>query len=276
MNDFTLNELLERRGANLDECRVVRHDMRALKAWLHSRAQLEHFIGYQKIGNRTPYRGASKVFQFVPQSGASALFVGAYRILDEWSFPEDTRQPILHDPTFGENDDHPHLRYDLERLPGFEDLVGRLVIDWGGSTRAWSQWPKRQDKPIIELRSRLQEPAFPGFSNFHSNVDEIELLPEAWRGALSSVRGVYLLVCPTSGEQYVGSAYGEDGFFGRWRAYGSNGHGGNLLLMSRARSNYSVSILEVASPDMSASDIIRREGAWKTKLGSRAHGLNAN
>ena len=63
---------------------------------------------------------------------------------------------------------------------------------------------------------------------------------------------------------------------GRWRAYAMNGHGGNQLLLNRERSNFSVSILEVASPDMSARDIIERESAWKNKLGSRSHGLNAN
>ncbi|SDL62959.1 hypothetical protein SAMN04488026_10993 [Aliiruegeria lutimaris] len=63
---------------------------------------------------------------------------------------------------------------------------------------------------------------------------------------------------------------------GRWSSYAANGHGGNRLLMERPRVNYAVSILEVASPDMSASDIIHREAAWKTKLGSRSHGLNAN
>ncbi|WP_295447301.1 hypothetical protein [uncultured Pseudophaeobacter sp.] len=40
--------------------------------------------------------------------------------------------------------------------------------------------------------------------------------------------------------------------------------------------DYQVSILEVASPEMSAADIIAKEGAWKEKLGARAHGLNAN
>ena len=106
-------------------------------------------------------------------------------------------------------------------------------------------------------------------------MDEIEFLPESWQGALSSVSGVYLLVCPTTGEQYVGSAYGEGGFMGRWRSYATNGHGGNRLLVAREKSHYAVSILEVASPDMSTSDIINRETAWKNKLGSRSHGLNA-
>lgn len=95
------------------------------------------------------------------------------------------------------------------------------------------------------------------------------------KARLTSYKGVYLLVSE-NGDQYVGSASGMDGFWGRWAAYVANGHGGNRLLIQRRENDYSVSILEVASPDMSHQDILRREGYWKDKLGARAHGLNAN
>lgn len=45
---------------------------------------------------------------------------------------------------------------------------------------------------------------------------------------------------------------------------------------SRQPSNYAISILEAASPDMAPREVIQQEAAWKTKLGRRAHGLNAN
>ena len=276
MSDFTFNEIIVRRGLDLDTCKLVRHDLRAMKAWRRSRSAFENFMSYQKTGNRTPYRRAANIMQFLPIGSSHAMFVGAYRVLDVWEFPAIQRQPVLHDPNFGANDQTEHLRYDLERRPEFEDLVACLTIDWGGSTRAWYQWPARQDKPIIELRSKRQDEPFPGFSAFSTELDDVEFLPEAWQGALASVSGVYLLVCPVTGEQYVGSAYGEDGFMGRWRAYAANGHGGNRLLIERERSNFSISILEVASPDTSVQELIHRETAWKTKLGSRAHGLNAN
>ena len=62
----------------------------------------------------------------------------------------------------------------------------------------------------------------------------------------------------------------------RWDEYAANGHGGNQLLQRRGQANYAVSILEVASSEMSPDEIIGRESVWKDKLGSRAHGLNAN
>ncbi|MEQ9110186.1 MAG: hypothetical protein RIF37_02780 [Rhodospirillaceae bacterium] len=83
---------------------------------------------------------------------------------------------------------------------------------------AWHQWLEKS-KPIIELRAVPYEIAFPGFADFSATVEELSLLPLSWQNSLSSAQGVYLLVCPNTGEQYVGSATGTGGFMGRWNAY---------------------------------------------------------
>jgi len=278
MHDFTINDLLERRGIDLRHTRLVRHDMRGLAEWRLGVSFFDHFASYQRDDNRTPYNQAKIAIQFVPHSLSGALFVGAHDILDEW---QAAHQPDRNPARFNPRSkyiaqDLNHRRYDLHRRLDMEDLVGRLVIDWGASTRSWSQWTLRHQKPIIELRASAEDDPFPGFSKFSSTIDEVMLLPMSWQNALATVNGVYLLVCPKTGEQYVGSAYGDQGFMARWAAYAANGHGGNRLLMKRDRVNYAVSILEIASPDMSPSEIIDREGAWKRKLGTRSHGLNAN
>ena len=165
--------------------------------------------------------------------------------------------------------------YDLSWMCAFEDLVERIVVAWGSGTRSWSQWAHKQSKEVIELRRHAQEPPFPGFQEFITTLEDIPFLWRSWRQVLSSVNGVYLLVHP-EGDLYVGSAYGEGDFLGRWSDYVANGHGGNQLLKKRGRANYTVSVLEVASSAMSPTEIIARESVWKSKLGSRAHGLNAN
>jgi hypothetical protein len=90
------------------------------------------------------------------------------------------------------------------------------------------------------------------------------------------VCGVYLLTCLETGEQYVGSAYGEGGFLGRFLTYAATNHGGNKLLKARAPKPYQVSILEVMSPSSTPEEVIQMEALWKAKLGSRAFGLNGN
>ena len=93
---------------------------------------------------------------------------------------------------------------------------------------------------------------------------------------MQSSRGVYLLTCPKTKEQYVGSATGDAGFWGRWQEYVQTGHGGNVALKSRDPSDYQVSILEVAGTSASTDDVKTMEGRWQCKLQSREMGLNRN
>ena len=156
------------------------------------------------------------------------------------------------------------------------DLIGKLIIDWGLGMRSWIQRAHKQDKPIVELRPEFKEPEFPGFLNFVSSLFRLNKLPKSWLTALQSSRGVYLLTCPKTREQYVGSATGDCGFWHRWMEYVQTGHGGNVALKSRDPSNYQVSILEVAGSASTVEDIIEMETRWKLKLQSREMGLNRN
>src|SRR3546814_5137676 len=46
---------------------------------------------------------------------------------------------------------------------------------------------------------------FPGYTAFIANLSAIEALPSNWLAALRAARGIYLLTCPRTKEQYVGS-----------------------------------------------------------------------
>jgi hypothetical protein len=84
---------------------------------------------------------------------------------------------------------------------------------------------------------------------------------------------------------YVGSAYGEGGIWGRWKAYSETGHGFNKILqallndmgMEYAR-HFQFCILETADTNAGKDDVIIRETHWKKVLFSReSHGgYNAN
>ncbi len=120
------------------------------------------------------------------------------------------------------------------------------------------------------------EPPFPGFIKFIEPLSRLGKLPCGWIETLRAARGVYLLTCPRTKEQYIGSADGEDGFWGRWMAYMQTGHGGNVGLKSRDPSDYQVAILEVAGTAADHKDILEMEGRWQRKLQSREMGLNRN
>ncbi len=103
-----------------------------------------------------------------------------------------------------------------------------------------------------------------------------------WVTSLSAVAGVYMILAQPTGHQYVGSAYGLDGIWGRWSQYAAKGHGGNaklrdLLVTDGAYPNaFRFSILQVLPKTATKPEVIRWESLYKSKLGSRATGLNLN
>jgi hypothetical protein len=278
---FEYNEFLKKIGLNPGQVKLLRHDDRGVAAW--RRGGENAFGCFSSFQRRRPdpYQGVELASHFIPapnlpDGSLTALYVGTTRIVDRWDW-DGQRMPQIVDEQIiagemGRQDIH---AFDLEWLDAGRDCSERLLIDWGLGARAWFQWADRRPKAILEIRFQAQEPPFPGFSNFNSRISEISQFPQAWIAALEGVRGVYLLVTD-QGDQYVGSATGVQGFMGRWRTYLANGHGGNVLLRGRGHRDYGVTILDIASPDMSAGDIVAREAFWKAKLGARAFGLNAN
>src|SRR3954471_24375369 len=123
-----------------------------------------------------------------------------------------------------------YVCFALAPLDAFAALSGRVVIEWGRGYLAWIQRADQQHKPIFELRRAYQDERFPGFADLILSLSGLPTVPPSWVAVLRAPKGVYLLTCPRTKEQYVGSATGEDGFWGRWRQYYETGHGGNVRL----------------------------------------------
>ncbi len=179
------------------------------------------------------------------------------------------------------------FHYVLRRIEGFAELENRVVVDWGSGTLAWVQWAK--NKRVIEILPAGQLlRVFTDYLGFTLTRSELEYLcrdPEAnkeWRARLSAVAGVYLILATTTGAQYVGSAHGADGLWGRWAEYARNGHGGNKLLRELVDEDvaypdaFSYSILQILPRTATRNEVLNWERLYKEKLGSRAVGLNAN
>jgi len=200
------------------------------------------------------------------------MFAGLYAVRYRGLLKKDTPRPQME----GVDKAGSHDIYNLTLQNILSDLIGKLFIDWGPGALAWVQYADRKDKPVTELRIAFQEPAFPGFLSFIQALSKLNNIPKCWITAIQSSRGIYLLTCPKTKEQYVGSATGEDGFWGRWQTYINTSHGGNLGLKSRDPSDYQVSIIEVAGTSATKEDILKMEGRWQSKLQSQKMGLNRN
>jgi len=279
MMAIMLNTILREAGLALSDTRLLRHkDNRASKGrspyelWRDGRSQFELYQSTQRLQNRkklnVPFWAV-----FIVNLNDETMFGGIYRVKYRGLLKRDMPSPHIEGDVqkAGTLD-----QYSLTLDSALEDLIGRLFIDWGPGALAWVQYPERNDKPVTELRRTFREDAFPGFLNFVQPLSKLDKLPKSWITALRASRGVYLLTCPKTKEQYVGSASGEEGFWGRWQNYVQSGHGGNLGLKIRNPSDYQVSILEVAGTSATPDDIGAMEGRWQTKLQSREMGLNRN
>jgi hypothetical protein len=231
----------------------------------------DEYQSRQGIQKHPTFSKAKFWASFVATPQSESLFTGLYASRYGKELEEDCQHPLGGVEKAGEVD-----CYEQSRDQRFIEFEGRLMIDWGAGFRQWTQWADNQNKPILELRREFKEPDFPGFTRFVMSLSKVPALPPSWIAVLKSAKGVYLLTCPKTKEQYVGSASGTDGFWGRWMVYAANSHGGNIQLKSREPSDYQVSILEVAGGNATDAEIIQAEDLWKQKLQSREMGLNRN
>ena len=281
-DSMNIVELLKLRGLDTEKStKMIRHtDHGDYPVSEMTKEQLEF---YQQCQSKPVFRYCDYVVSFLGFEGTKAKFIGVYKVKDE----ERLRRKHLPEnypyPKIVEGDGY---FYELEEISGFEDLENLVIIEWGKSTRAWDQW--LTEKKVVEILPRGYVRFFPGYLDFILKFDELCKIvnnPDSnreWYTALSAVAGVYLIV-DTKGNQYVGSAYGEDGITGRWTQYAKNRHGGNKKLKkllhkhnSTYAETFSFSVLETLPKNWTDQEVIDRENLWKNKLGSRVFGLRIN
>jgi hypothetical protein len=251
------------------DVKVLRHRDANQDLWELRRGG--RFQEYQSGQSWDVFGSASHIVSFIAERNRYAKFVGVWRI--------DKKAPQRAGG----------YRYSTVELDGYEDLAGRLVVEWGDGTRSWAQWLHGPgDKTIVELLPPNYVMDFPGFYNFVLTHDQLRTMignPDSnreWQRMLSSVSGIYVILDQLTGKQYIGSAYGAGGVWGRWSAYARSASGGNLLLRElldtepAAYRRFQFSILRVLEAGATRDEVLAHEALLKRKLGSRAFGLNGN
>lgn len=275
---LTFNTLLADAGLAPTDVRLLRHETQRHGRTPYSlwRDDPALFDDYQRVQKRSRRGYFASPFwaSFVVAPGGKTLFAGLAAARPCGAIPSNWVDPLSGRDAASLAD---YELYRLNRIDALDEYVGRVVVAWDKKkSRQWAQRADRQNKQIVELWDRFVEPSFPGYDRFVEQLSDIEALPADWRGALAAAKGVYLLTCPRTFEQYVGSACGGRGFFGRWLDYARDTHGGNVALKSRDPSDYRVTILQVAGSADLEETIFAMESLWKVKLQSREMGLNRN
>ncbi|MDL2340945.1 MAG: GIY-YIG nuclease family protein [Pseudomonadota bacterium] len=274
---LTLNLLLQSEGIDPRDVRLLRHakrqgdsGMSPYQAWREQSDLFERYQATQPTKDRryfkTPFWAS-----FVATPDRGTLFVGLFAVelakerIAEFVCPLTARIIAAKSVDL----------YRTRALDSFAAYAGKLLIDWGPGTRSWAQYADRRDKQVVELRRDEAELPYPGHTAFLCQLSQVEALPGGWRAVLANARGVYLLTCPRSREQYVGAAFAQGGFLARWTQHALIS-GDAIAFRSRNPEDYRASILEVAGSLATDDDIMRMELRWKEKLQSREMGLNRN
>jgi hypothetical protein len=123
----------------------------------------------------------------------------------------------------------------------YSDWKGKLIVDWPPPERAWWRRAHRNRMPIqAVLEDSALETAMQNWNELDLTWDQLSILPKRWQAKLAEWRGIYYIFDRSVSKGYVGSAYGSENLLGRWRQYGTSGHGGNKLLRQRDPTNFRV------------------------------------
>ena len=291
---MNFNELLEGKNINPEHVIILRHrpenQLNKVFPWLAS-TRPDLFNAYQQAhGERVEkvmhiLEKTGYVASFIGREAGKALFIGLYAIegskpitYDEyWNITANVELKTLGMVGF-QGERQSILWFDLVLTDFYISWKGKLIVSWPPPERSWWRRAHRNEMPIYAIHEdSVLEANMPEWNAINLSWDELRVLPNRWKAALSQWRGIYYIFDTSDGKGYVGSAYGEDNILGRWLNYAVSGHGGNRLLRKRAPRNFRFTILQRVSPDMISSDIIRLESSWKERLHTREpYGLNDN
>lgn len=226
------------------------------------------------------------VFEFIEIDTHKWLFIGAYQIID------------LNADGFNEVK-HEHFRYaNAKKLKEFESFNGRLVVNF---TNKPQQFYYTSDDVInsVVVSEILPEPylnmeeKFTGYENVRKDYNSLKRVIDSrdWKENLSNVFGVYVLTDMNTGKQYIGSATGNNGIYGRWSVYLNKGYDDtnkdypNKKLKELVKTkgikyikdNFQYSIMEIfPKTELGKTKALERENYWKEVLKTRDFGYNDN
>jgi hypothetical protein len=276
---ITFKQILEMHGLESNKVRFIRHGNKEIPILETFSTDIHRLETYQSFQKPKKFGDAKLIAVFAPHHKTTALFLGLWDIEScTTEFTNDIKL-LLKEYDLPASWIHDSIKYDLKRNNTLDDLSERLVIEWGGSTVSWVQ---SKDKEIIEIKGKESIEEFQSFSLIHLDFKRLKKIIQSpdtnltWMKALSSVNGVYLIQETVKGKLYVGSAYGEQGIYGRWSVYAKNGHGGNKRLIELDPDTFKFSILEIVPATATIESVIECENRWKEKLGTREFGLNDN
>jgi len=144
---LTINKVLEFAGLDMSKnIKIARHmDTRGVD--VHELWDTGHFDLYQSYQEKNAFRDGNYLVSCLGVENNQALFIGVYEVrsmTEVDSFPEHLDVPYR-----GKAKVNSKYKYGLEKLIGFEELEGRLVIKWQNIAQAWCMKINTNEKEVV-------------------------------------------------------------------------------------------------------------------------------
>lgn len=275
---ITIQELLFNRGLDpQSNTKLVRHKSKEIDLYNLYRTDKRKFLKYQQQQGRDVFNGIDFIVSFIGEEGTLSRFIGVFRIM---------RKRKLSEPRISVEGGYYQFQYEIAEVRGYEDLIERVIINWGNGAIKWHQG-LNNEKVVVEIQPGLH---YKQFTDYFDLILDFRQLKEIctmqypdWKRMLSATKGIYLISDTKTGKLYVGAAYGDNGIWSRWTSYVvTKGHGGNKKLKELVAKdnqyayNFQFSILMLLPKTITADQAIEKEKLFKTKLGTNSFGLNNN
>lgn len=181
--------------------------------------------------------------------------------------------------------------YTFERVKiALDEYAGRLILKRENGFSLYNSPATGQDFIVEEIWGKELHRTVSQFTDYDSVELSFKELQEVVEGhyadyyrALSSVKGIYMIIDGNTGKLYVGSAYGEDGIWGRWSSYVYSYHGDNCELKTLYEKygedyfkKFKYLILQILPTKVSTKEIIEIETKYKNRFLTKEFGLNLN
>ena len=261
---ITIQELLYNRGIKpTDRVKLIKHKDVRIDLHILYQNNYNSFLIYQSQQSKDVFKNVDYIVSFLGEERTLCRLIGVYKILDSTYFEAIQYSEIKNLPY--------QFLYTIEEKIGFDDLEQKVIIDWGKS-QTWHQWIYNR-KEVVQIQPGLRFKQFKDYFDFILDFNELnEIISNKypiWKKMLSATNGIYLINDKKTGKLYVGSAYGKEGIWGRWKTYvQTNGIGGNVQLDALIDSdnlyakNFSFSILMLLPSTITSNEAIKKENLF--------------
>ncbi len=181
--------------------------------------------------------------------------------------------------------------YEWERVRlHLDDYAGRMVFYRESGFSFYNSKSASFDFVVDEIYGKQEKRLVSQFTDYDSVELTFDDLSEIvsnhysdYYKAFSSVKAVYMIIDGNTGKLYIGSAYGEDGIWGRWSTYVETCHGNNEALVELYNEKgydyfkkFKYIILHILPMKASSADVIALESMYKDRFLTKTFGLNRN